>query len=304
MPEHHRIERHPNAQMQRITMAESTREILSEVELPDVETLGIPSEQELWLGRLLEGTPGLAELLDHAGRVTAQIGGVIVDNCPVERDVVVALLSAFFGRVDAHGNGAPSRLVFDVTPRRDAQGRVSQAGTSLGAGEFPLHNDSANFETPHTHVLLAAVTSEPGRGGESVLVRADTIADELLRRGRGRSVELLADAVFPFLVGYAAEDELLVGPLLFREGGHWQVRYSQQFVEGGLKYAPLDDDHARAYGDFTELLADPGLTDEFTLRPGDLWVLENRRWLHGRRAIDTEADRLLKRCKVYAPGHA
>jgi hypothetical protein len=295
----------PGRRLPRITMAEAVRAAVEKTELPDVADLEDVGRQARELDRLREQVPGLGELLDEAAAVTADRGGVVVEGCPFGdsgADALVALMSARFGGVDPKGNGFPSRLVFDVAPRKDGQGNVSMSGTSTGAGAFSLHNDSANFEEPHTHVVLACVRSEQGQGGESLVVRADALAEELQRRGDDANLKLLSDPVFPFLAGVPHPDDIVAGPVLYQTGERWEVRYSEQFVKGGLRVHALDAAHAEALECFEELLDTPGLTERFTLRPGDFWVLENRRWLHGRREIDTRADRLLKRCKVYSRG--
>lgn len=287
--------------MPRIHTSDEVRDALSTCPLPDIAKLVTESQQALALQQLNDEVDGLSELLEMARDVADVHGGVVIENCAVARDSVVALLSAAFGSVDHLGNGIPSRLVFDVTPRRDSKG-YSSVGSSRGTGEFSLHSDSANFPVPHAFVTLACVTFEAGHGGESLLISADSIARDLVESGRQESVRLLGDPIFPFMSGYRSEDEVVRGPVLYRENDRWCVRYRHQLlVEGGQRLG-LDEEHVQALADFEATIAKQELLTEFTLLPGDVWVLDNRRWLHGRRAFSTKANRLLKRCKVYGPG--
>ncbi len=269
--------------------------------MPDIADLVTEEQQTLALKRLRSKVVGLSELLEQARDVADRHGGVVIENCVVERDSVVALLSAAFGTVDPLGNGIPSELVFDVTPRQDGEG-YSSAGSSRGTGEFWLHSDSANFPVPHAFVTLACVTFEADHGGGSLLVGADSIARDLTEGGHRESMRLLGEPVFPFMSGYRNEDEVVRGPVLYLENDRWCVRYRRQLLMEGSQRLKLDDEHAQALAVFETTITKRELLAEFTLLPGDVWVLDNRRWLHGRRAFSAKANRLLKRCKVYGPG--
>jgi hypothetical protein len=283
----------------RITMPDGLRSALSAADVPSTTALGDKASQELAVARLRSQVARFDEFMSLAAEMTSSSGGVIIENCAVGSDAVIAVLSACLGYVDPLGNGIPPRLVFDVTPRRDEHGGVSMAGSSRGAGYFGLHSDSASFAVPHSHVVLACVRSRAGAGGQSILVSADAIASAL-RAVSPSSLAVLADPVFPFIgSGFSQPSDVVSAPVLEHDGARWQVRYTRQCIVDGLRYRSLDDQHRQALSDFESVLADPALAAEFTLLPGDLWILENRRWLHGRRAIDAGSDRLLKRCKVY-----
>lgn len=286
--------------MPRIRTADETRNALSTCALPEVVDLYTEKQQSRALDRIRSEVDGLSELLGQAYDVCSTHGGVVIENCFVESDSVVAVLSAAFGAVDPHGNGIPSQLVFDVTPRQDGVS-YSSAGSSRGTGEFWLHSDSANFPRPHAFVTLACVSFEVEHGGESLLLDAESIARDLIANGRQESLRLLGEPSFPFMSGHRSEDEVVSGPILYRENGRWCVRYRRQLLAEGCARLNMDEEHLQALADFEATIAKPELLSEFTLLPGDVWILDNRRWLHGRRTFAAEANRLLKRCKVYAP---
>jgi hypothetical protein len=200
--------------------------------------------------------------------------------------------------VDPLGNGIPARLVFDVTPRRTDDG-VSAAASSRGTGEFWLHSDSANFPRPHEYVTLACVSARPGFGGESLLIPADTIVEELAADRQHAVLELLSEPVYPFLAGHKHSDEVVEAAILTRQDGLQCVRYRRETLAGGRRHRTLAPRYADALAVFEDVIGRAHLMQEFTLMPGDFWVLDNRRWLHGRRTFAVEADRLLKRCKMY-----
>jgi hypothetical protein len=279
-------------------MADAIRTALADARLPDPDELSTAARQRAALNALTAAVPGLGALLATARELVDAAGGVIVENCAVQPDAVVAVLSSAFGTVDPAGNGIPSRLVFDVTPRLTPTG-LSQAGTSRGTGYFGLHSDSAMFVRPHAFVTLACVRAEPGHGGESLAVSAEAIARELLARGAEQAVRVLAQPTFPF-AGTCSHEDVVYGRILWQHGGRWYVRYREQPFAGTDGGARLSDEQVSALAVLHEVLAQPGLVHEFALRPNDLWVLDNRRWLHGRRQFTAAANRLLKRCKVLA----
>jgi alpha-ketoglutarate-dependent taurine dioxygenase len=286
--------------VQRVNMPDNMRVALATLDYPELKELDDFGTQGRWLDELAGSVPGLDDLLARADEALNQVGGIIIKNCITEPDAAVALLCAHFGHVDPRGNGAPSRLVFDVTARRAADGNFSMAATSRGAGEFWLHSDSSNFERPHEFAALACVRAPRHEGGESMILSADAIAAELEKREQLASLKLLEDPVYPFMVGYRSPDEIIAAPIMTSAGGRWRIRYSRGFVQDGLAVNQLDGTHSRALADFETVLLEPSIRDHFMLRPGDLWVLDNLRWLHGRREFDPHIPRLLKRCKIYA----
>jgi hypothetical protein len=281
-----------------IRMDDATRDALAAAPLPSTTELADPARQQAALKALAAEVPGLDLLLRRALEATSAAGGVIIANCAVRPDPVVAVLSSAFGAVDHTGNGIPSTLVFDVTPRITETG-PSQAGTSRGLGDFGLHTDSATFSRPHAYVTLACVSAEAGHGGESLLVSAAALADALHGQGARGCLDALARPEFPF-AGTPGHDEAVYGPILWQEDGGWRVRYNGKFVAPDGDARPLDDEQAGALAEFEAVLRTPGLVEEFLLVPNDLFVLDNRRWLHGRRRFTAASNRLLKRCKIYA----
>ena len=81
------------------------------------------------------------------------------------------------------------------------------------------------------------------------------------------------------------------------------VRFRPTRVRAGLRLKPqaLDADHLAALHAFEAVLRLPHLTTVILMQGGDLLLLDNRRILHGRTAIEPGGGvRHLKRVKVHA----
>jgi [2-(trimethylamino)ethyl]phosphonate dioxygenase len=132
------------------------------------------------------------------------------------------------------------------------------------------------------HCLEAA-----GEGGESVVVDGFAAA-ERLRREAPDAFAVLTRTAVPFRYVEAGSVDLRhAAPLIELDvaGALRIVRYNNRSI------GPLDIDADEmaafydAYRRFGRLLHDPALTVGFRLRPGDLFIVDNRRVLHGRRGF-------------------
>jgi len=129
--------------------------------------------------------------------------------------------------------------------------------------------------------------AQASEGGESVVVDGFNAA-ERLRRESPEDFELLTRHAVPFrYVEEGTVDLQAKAPLieLDSEGGLYAVRYNNRSA------APLDLPEEtvipfyRAYRRFGRLLHDPQATAGFRLGAGDLFIVDNRRVLHGRRGF-------------------
>ncbi|HET9894100.1 MAG TPA: TauD/TfdA family dioxygenase [Streptosporangiaceae bacterium] len=227
-------------------------------------------------------------------------GILLLERAVVEPDAAIAALLTSMGYVDPLGNGSPPKLVFDVAAKANAaDGSYSGQGTYIGSGESLPHTDSSNFPMPHAHVALACVRAQRGSGGESMIVSAASIAETLAKNEQAKYLELLAEPIYPFMSGWRSSDEVVFAPVLWRDADRWATRYAPQLVTEGAGLHPIDAEHSAALAEFSQLTASPDLITEFMMEPGDVLIIDNRRWLHGRREFDPESKRLLKRCKIY-----
>ncbi len=222
-------------------------------------------------------------------------GAVVVRGVEVTDDPALLEVVALVGRASAVGNGG--REIYDVTPR--------EGGTDLSstAEQFPLHTDSTFLTHPHPHIALGCVTAPPaGGGGRSCVVSADVLARALADRHGPDAVAALREPAFPFILRDPGEEPrvALLPVLGSDDDGRTTIRYRADAVEMAARADghELGERHRSAFAALTALTADESLQRTFALAPGDVLLVDNRRMLHGRSAIQEGAQRLLRRVKT------
>ena len=211
----------------------------------------------------------------------------------MDRDDDLLELVSALGTPTAIGNGS---LIHEVSPRPDRVG----ADLSHSAEAFPLHTDSTFLVEPHDFVALACVEAQDGFGGESRVVGCHALRARIADPG---ALEALAEPAYPFLIrepGCAPDVRAL--PILREDDDCWTVRYRSDAVAMALRDSGIElgARHRAALLALEDALADSAIHAAFTLRPGDVLLLDNHRVLHGRTAIAPGARRVLRRLKVIA----
>jgi len=157
------------------------------------------------------------------------------------------------------------------------------AFTAMALGN---HTDNP-YRDPVPQLQLLHCLEAAGEGGESVVVDGFAVADRL-RREAPDAFAILTRTAVPFrYVEMGAVDLRDAMPLIELDvgGGVRAVRYNNRSI------GPLDIDAEdvpafyAAYRRFARLLHDPAMTVGFRLKPGDLFIVDNRRVLHGRRGF-------------------
>jgi gamma-butyrobetaine hydroxylase len=157
------------------------------------------------------------------------------------------------------------------------------AFTALSLGN---HTDNP-YREPVPQMQLLHCLEAASEGGESVVVDGFAAADRL-RHDAPDAFALLTRRAVPFRYVEAGKVDLRAkAPLieLDADGDVAAVRYNNRSI------APfdLDPDEVEAFYDayrrFGRLLHDPDLTVGFRLAPGELFIVNNRRVLHGRRGF-------------------
>lgn len=159
---------------------------------------------------------------------------------------------------------------------------------NLAFSALSLGNHTDNpYREPVPQMQLLHCLEAASEGGESVVVDGFAAADRL-RREAPDAFALLTRRAVPFRYVEAGKVDLRAkAPLieLDADGDVAAVRYNNRSI------APfdLDPDEVEAFYDayrrFGRLLHDPELTVGFRLAPGDLFIVDNRRVLHGRRGF-------------------
>ncbi|MGF6226549.1 gamma-butyrobetaine hydroxylase [Inquilinus ginsengisoli] len=202
-------------------------------------------------------------------------GFSLLRGVPAEPGMVCMVVELFgFVRETNYGR------LFDVVAVDKPQ---NLAFTALSLGN---HTDNP-YRDPVPQLQLLHCLEAAAEGGESVVVDGFAAA-ERLRRETPDAFALLTRRAVPFRYVEPGKVDLRNrAPLieLDAEGDLAAVRYNNRSI------APFDLDPDEvgpfydAYRRFGRLLHDPGLTVGFRLAPGDLFIVDNQRVLHGRRGF-------------------
>jgi gamma-butyrobetaine dioxygenase len=180
------------------------------------------------------------------------------------------------------------------------------AFTAMALGN---HTDNP-YRDPVPQLQLLHCLEAAGEGGESVVVDGFAVA-ERLRREAPDAFDLLARTKVPFRYVEPGAVELRhAAPVieLDAEGALRTIRYNSRSI-GPIDLDPDEvPEFYAAYRRFGRLLHDPAMTVGFRLRAGDLFIVDNRRVLHGRRGFGgrrrhlqgtyADADSLMSKLRV------
>jgi gamma-butyrobetaine dioxygenase len=262
---------------------------------------------------LFAGTWLRAHALDAASRAARKRAVTLWDSALGERipaetyEAVTgdaAALARWLGAVDRLGfallHGVPTRpgTVCEVVRlfgyvRETNYGRLFdvisvEEPQNLAFSALALGNHTDNpYRDPVPQLQLLHCLEAAGEGGESVVVDGFAAAERLRREAPDAFALLMRTAVNFRYVEAGEVDLRNAAPLIELDvtGALRTVRYNNRSI------GPLDleaDSIAAfydAYRRFARLLHDPALTVGFRLRPGDLFIVDNRRVLHGRRGF-------------------
>jgi gamma-butyrobetaine dioxygenase len=250
-----------------------------------------PRRRRLWGAEIQDDLPvsrhdevalGGAALRDWL-RAVDELGFAILTGCPTEPGTVTRIAELFgFVRETNYGRLFDVRTVVDPT-------NLAYTGLGLGA-----HTDNPYREPTPTLQLLHCLASSAA-GGENTLVDGFRVVQDLARD----DLELLA--ANPIRFRYADADAELeaetpvisLDPRGETQAVHFNTRSAQPFA---LRDELVGRYYA-AYQRFGRLLEAPQYRIQFKLAPGDLFIVDNLRVLHGRTAYAaTGGERHLQGC--------
>ena len=259
----------------------------------DADRAGAGARHRFWRA---EGRPGLPEAR-HADVVAGDaalrdwLHAIATYGVALLRDVPavpgeVTRVAALFGYVRETNYGR----LFDV---RSVLSPNNLAYTGLG---LSCHTDNPYRDPVPTLQLLHCLTSS-AEGGDSVVVDGFEVAAHL-RAVAPSHFDLLARVPVPFRFSDAEADLATEQPILTLDvrGDVAAVRLNNR-SKAPLRIDPaLVEDWYAAYRAFARMLEDPEWQIRFKLEPGDLFVVDNRRVLHGRTAFAGTGQRHLQGC--------
>ena len=250
-----------------------------------------PSRRTLWGSELADRLPEAR----HEDLVTRdstlrewlsavdELGFAIARGAPASEGEVLRFVE-LFGHVKETNYGR----LFDV---RSVVNPNNLAYTGLALGP---HTDNPYRDPPPTLQLLHCISSSAA-GGESTLVDGLAVA-EALRARSPEGFELLTRHPVTFRFRDAATELEAEAPVLELDlhGDVRWIRYSTRAVRAFDLPEDAVEPYYDAYRAFGRMLADPAFQISFKLDPGDLFIVDNRRVLHGRTGYEGEGTRHLQ----------
>ncbi len=214
----------------------------------------------------------LARWLGHVDR----LGFTLLHGVPTTPGAVCEVVG-LFGYVRETNYGR----LFDVVSVEEPH---NLAFTAIALGN---HTDNP-YRDPVPQLQLLHCLEAAGEGGESVVVDGFAAAERLRREAPG-AFDILMRTKVPFrYLEPGAVDLRHAAPLieLDVDGCLRTIRYNSRSI-GPIDLDPdaLPEFYA-AYRRFGRLLHDPAMTVGFRLAAGDLFIVDNRRVLHGRRGFE------------------
>lgn len=154
-------------------------------------------------------------------------------------------------------------------------------GKSSGIGYNAFHMDLVNATLPPDYTTLLCVRRDPLGGGPSILSDAHAAVARLSESSR----TLLSEAAYhygTFFDLFGVGEEYKPFPILENSGpGAGFVRFTAKMLER----SELGQAHADAVRELAEELVRGQVS--FMLQPGDYLIVNQRRFLHGREALNS-----------------
>lgn len=227
---------------------------------------------------------GGAALAEWLGLV-ARYGCAILRGAPAEEGTVCRVVE-WFGYVRETNYGRLFEVKAVVNPNN-----LAYTGMALS-----VHTDNP-YRDPPPGLQLLHCLQNTAAGGDSILVDGFMAAKILAKENAAHERELSRHAV-PFRFNDDVADIRNRLPILdiAPVGGLRAVNYNNRSL--AALDVPNDEQPAyyAAYRHFSEILERSGLTLRFKMESGDLFIVDNRRVLHGRTAFSDGGGRHLQGC--------
>ena len=253
------------------------------------------SEVELWDSRLQASVPkgsysrvsrdrrALGEWLASVRRY----GFAVLRDVPTESGTLCKV-AELFGYVRETNYGRWFEVRAEVNPN-------NLAYTNLG---LQAHTDNPYRDPVPTMQILACLENTV-EGGDSIVVDGFAVAARL-KRENPRGFDLLSRYPARFEYAGAAGVRLRAKKPFIElspDGEMIAIRFNNRSAAPVVD-VPYDDmaDYYSAYRRFAEILEDPSMEVTFKLQPGELFIVDNTRVLHARKAFSGTWKRWLQGC--------
>lgn len=214
-------------------------------------------------------------------------GLAILTDVPVQPGTVLEV-ARLFGEVRSTSWGT----VFDVVSMPNAN---SVAYTNL---PLVVHTDEA-YRDPVPTVQLQHFLQSEASGGASTLTDGFKVAGDM-RATRPDLFELLATVPLQFHFRDATSEHEHRSSVLDVDpsGGLRSVRYSNHSAEPFLIDPAVMDDYYEAYRLFGQMRESDRYRLQIEMGPGELYMVDNRRVMHGRTGFTADGRRHLQSCYI------
>lgn len=212
-------------------------------------------------------------------------GFELIRGLPV-RELSEGHAAAIFVAIGAHLGSARSQ-----NADGDLLGHVRNVGLNAADPTVRIYQTDRRqtFHTDSTDAVGLLCLEEAAEGGESLLVSASAIYNEMLDRDRDLAAELFR----PVATDRRGEippgaDPWFTIPVLSWFDDHLTVLYQRQYIESAARFdeaPPLTASMAAALDLFDEIANDPAMHLRMRLAPGDMQFVHNHSLLHDRTAF-------------------
>lgn len=253
-------------------------------------SLATVEQEDMRLPALAREIPALRARLDHG------IGFFVLRGLPFdqmsfdEAQILAWVVSNYLGKVIRQNySGLRVELLKDQKRSDGDPYRISQTNRY-----FAFHSDNGVLEPRPPNYIGLTCLRPAKQGGESVLVSAYTLHNELL----ARDPDLLAVLYGEFLADKprlqtraGAEERPVRYPIFQRHGTELFMRYNREFLEQGAAKAgvTLPAQALKAFDVLDELMEREELLFRYKLQRGEVLIANNLATLHSRTAyVDDE----------------
>ena len=215
----------------------------------------------------------------------SELGFALLKEVPCEPQTVCRV-AELFGYVRETNYGRFFEVRADPDP-------INLANTPLG---LSCHTDNP-YRDPVPGLQLLHCLVADNDGGESVVVDGFKAAS-ILRDEAPAEFDLLTRHTVPFRFSSANADLIARARLITLDdvGEIAEVRFNNRSIATFDLPSDIMPAFYRAYRRFAEVLQRPNLEVGFKAGPGDLFIVDNQRVLHGRRTVSGSGRRHLQGC--------
>jgi gamma-butyrobetaine dioxygenase len=222
----------------------------------------------------------------YAAKRLANESGLNAMLMSLKRDGIVIvndLEGAFAGEAIGNFIGFKRETNFGIM--FEVENKQQPNNLAYTAIELPLHTDLSNQELPPGYQFLHCIKND-AQGGESVLADGFAIA-EALKAEDSAKFNLLCQHKMPFRFQDESCDIRFEHPLITEEKGVINNFIFNAHIAQSIPYAQGNClQYYQAYQHLMHRIRDPQYALQLKLKAGEMFVFDNRRILHGRKAFN------------------